>query len=123
MSYEFYKLLHLLGIVLLFSGLVSMLTMKIAGVPVEGALKKFVYITHGVGLLLILVSGFGIMARLQMIADIPKWIYIKLSVWLFMGGVITLIKRQGHLAWKLYTIIMCVFIVAAYVGITKPFTV
>lgn len=123
MSYEFYKLLHLVGIVLLFSGLVSLLTMKLAGIPIEGALKKFAYITHGVGLVLILVSGFGLLARLQLVAEIPKWVYIKLCVWLFMGGVATLIKRQGHLAWKLYTIIICVFIVAAYVGITKPFTV
>ena len=121
MSYEFYKLMHLVGIVLLFSGLVSMLTLKVAGIPVEGSVKKFSFITHGLGLLLILVGGFGLLARLQLMADMPKWVYVKLLVWLFMGGAISLVKRKGHLGWSLYIVLLCVFAIAGYVALSKPF--
>ena len=123
MSYEFYKIMHLLGIALLLSGLVALVILKVTGVAIEGTVKKFAFITHGVGLVLILVSGFGLLAKLQLMADFPKWAFIKLAIWLFMGGVATLIKKKGHMAWQLYTIIICVFLIAAYVGITKPFTV
>ncbi len=123
MSYELYKVLHLVGIVLLFSGLVSVLTIKLSGAALEGKQKKFAFMTHGIGLLLILISGFGLMARLGLVQEFPKWIFIKLSIWLFMGLVLALIKRkaQDH-AFKLYTILLSVFMVAAYVAITKPFS-
>jgi hypothetical protein len=123
MSYEFYKILHLLGIALLLSGLVTLVILKVTGVAIQGTVKKFALITHGIGLVLLLVSGFGLLARLQLMGDFPKWAYIKLAIWLFMGGVATLIKKKGHMAWQLYTIIMCIFLIAAYVGIAKPFTV
>ena len=64
MPYEFYKILHLTGLVLLFSGLVSLLTLKAIGAEVNGAAKKFSFIAHGIGLFLILLSGFGLLARL-----------------------------------------------------------
>lgn len=122
MSYEFYKVLHLLGIAFLLSGLVALVILKVTGVAIEGTVKKFAFITHGVGLLVILVSGFGLLAKLQLMADFPKWAFIKLAIWLFMGGVATLIKKKGHMAWTLYTLIMLIFLLAAYVGVTKPFT-
>ena len=120
MSYEFYKLLHLTGIVLLFSGLISMLTLKIAGVPLEGRNKKFSFMAHGLGLLLIIISGFGLLARLGLIQEIPRWVYIKLLIWLYFGGIVALIKRKAT-GWNFYVILICVFMLAAYVGITKPF--
>ena len=120
MSYEFYKLLHLTGIVLLFSGLVSMLTVKVAGQTLEGRTKKFSFMTHGLGLLLIIISGFGLLARLGMIQEIPNWVYVKLLIWLFFGGIVALIKRKAT-GWNFYVILICIFILAAYVGITKPF--
>jgi hypothetical protein len=122
MSYEFYKVLHLTGIILLFTGLVTLLTLKVSGQALEGKTKKFAYMTHGLGLLLIFVSGFGLMARLGMIQGFPKWIYIKLAIWLFFGGILAFIKRN-KINWNFYIILICVFMLAAYVAITKPFTI
>lgn len=120
MSYEFYKILHLTGLILLFSGLVSLLTLKATGAAVEGPARKFSFLTHGIGLFLILLSGFGLLARLELIRDLPTWIYIKLAIWLYFGLSIALIKRRGQLGWVLYVPMLVIFMAAAYLATNKP---
>jgi len=120
MSYEFYKILHLTGLVLLFSGLATLVTLKVAGVALEGPSRKFAFLSHGLGLFLLILSGFGLLARLGMVNGLPNWVYVKLAAWLFFGGVIALIKRK-NVGWKFYTVLVCIFIVTGYVAITKPF--
>ncbi len=121
MSYEFYKIMHLLGLVLLFSGLVGLLTVKMTGGKVEGSTKSLVFASHGIGLVLLLVGGFGLMARLQLTQAMPNWIYVKLAVWLFMGGAIGLVKRKGHIGWPLFLSLILFFLIAAYFAVYKPF--
>lgn len=121
MSYEFYKILHLTGLILLFSGLVSLLTLKATGAAVEGPAKKFSFIAHGIGLFLVLLSGFGLLARLGIVRDMPNWIYAKIVIWLYFGASIALIKRRGQLGWVLYIPMLIIFIIAAYLAVTKPF--
>lgn len=120
MSYEFYKVLHVTGLILLFSGLVSLLTLKIAGAAVEGSAKKFSFLTHGIGLFFILISGFGLLAKLNILSDMPNWIYVKLAIWLYFGITISLIKRKGHLGWVLYIPMLVIFMTAAYLATFKP---
>ena len=60
MSYQFYKLLHLIGVIILFSGIGAVLA------TANGTTKnKLASIANGVGLLVIFVAGFGLMARLN----------------------------------------------------------
>lgn len=119
MSLEFYKLLHIIGIVLLTTGLVGVLTLRWSGQTLFGKVKTFSFVTHGLGLVLILVSGFGLLARLGLFSAIPVWAYIKILVWGLMALAISLLKRKGHLGWPLYLAILFLFIVAAYNGIFK----
>jgi hypothetical protein len=121
MSYEIYKIIHLLGIVLLFSGLAGLLTVRMSGGQLAGSTKSLVFVTHGVGLLFLIVSGFGLLARLGLARDIPNWVFVKLAVWLFMGGAISLVKRKGQIGWPLYLSLLLVFLIAAYFAIFKPF--
>ena len=121
MPYEFYKILHMTGIVLLFSGLICLLTLKVTGVTVDGSAKKFAFITHGVGLFLLLLSGFGLLARLGLAQQMPNWVYIKILIWLVFGGILVLIKRKPKLGWSMYIPLLTIFIIAAYVAVTKPF--
>ena len=121
MSYEIYKMLHITGIVMLFSGLVVLLTMKVTGVPLEGTAKKFAFISHGVGLLITLVAGFGLLARLGLVSGLPNWVFAKLAIWLYFGVAIALIKRRGHLGWKLYIPLILVLMIASYIATTKAF--
>ncbi len=120
MSLEFYKLLHVTGIFLLVTGLVGVLILRWSGQTLFGKVKTFSFVTHGLGLVLILVSGFGLLARLGLFGSIPIWAYIKILVWGLMALAISLLKRKGHLGWPLYLGILFLFVVAAYNGIFKP---
>jgi len=121
MPYEFYKVLHLTGLILLFSGLMGLLMVKMTAGQLAGSTKKLIFISHGVGLLFILVSGFGLLARLGLVRELPHWIYIKLAIWLYFGGAIALIQRKAEKLGKpLYLMFLVVFILAASVAIYKP---
>ncbi len=121
MSYEFYKIIHLVGISLVLTGLAGLLTVKMSGGALEGTTKKLVFIGHGVGLLFIFVSGFGLLARLNMTQSMPGWVYGKIAVWLIFGGFATVLKRKGQVGTPLYIALIGIFTFAAYLAITKPF--
>lgn len=121
MSYEFYKIIHLTGIVLLFTGLVGLLTLKMAGAEVSGKTKKLVFSAHGLGAFLILLGGFGLLARLQLAANMPNWAYAKLAIWLLAASSISIVKRKGHLGWPIYLGLLVLFVTAAWLAILKPF--
>ncbi len=64
MSYEFYQTLHVLGLFLLFSSLgAAALHAMNGGTKESNPSRKWVAITHGVGLLFVLVAGFGLLAK------------------------------------------------------------
>jgi len=121
MSYEFYKIVHLTGIVLLFCGLVGLLTLKMAGAEVSGKTKKLIFSSHGVGAFLVLLGGFGLLARLNLAQNIPTWAYAKLLIWLLAGGAIALVKRKGQMGWPIFAILMILFITAECLAILKTF--
>ncbi|MBC7741411.1 MAG: SirB2 family protein [Bdellovibrionaceae bacterium] len=121
MSYEIYKIIHLLGLVLLFSGLTGLLTVRMSGGQLAGSTKSLVFVSHGVGLLLLLVSGFGLLARLGLTHDIPNWVFVKIAAWVVAGGAIALVKRKGHIGWPLFLSLIFVFLIAGYFAIFKPF--
>ena len=121
MSYEVYKIIHLIAIVLLFSGLVGLLTIQMSGGALTGKAKSLVFASHGVGLLLLLVSGFGLLARLGMISGLPGWVFAKLAIWLILGGALALVKRKGIIGWPIFLSLITIFGVAAYLAILKPF--
>lgn len=123
MSYEFYKIMHLTGVILVFTGLVGLLTIKMSGGTLVGKTKMLVFASHGVGLLLALVGGFGLMARLGMAQSMPTWIYGKLIIWFILGGAIALIKRKANIGGLLYGGLIAIFLVASYLAVMKPFTV
>ena len=121
MSYEFYKIFHLCGLMLLFFGLSSALTLKMAGAPFTGAVKKMAFITHGVGLLMMLVGGFGLLARLGFMGNMPNWALAKLGIWVLMGAGIALAKRKGQIGWPLMILFVGLGTTAAWLAVAKPF--
>jgi len=56
--------------------------------------RKFIAIMHGVGVTLVLVAGFGLLARLGIHWPWPLWVIVKLSVWLVIGAFPTLVYRR-----------------------------
>lgn len=120
-SYEVYKIVHLVSIVCLFSGMAGLLAVRMAGLELQPPVKKFVMITHGVGLTFLLISGFGLLARLGMIQNLPGWVYGKLVIWFIMGGILTLVKKKGQIGWPIFILLLAIFTTAAYFAVVKPF--
>lgn len=118
LSYQAYKMLHYLGFMLLFFGIGGVLIPTLAGIKIQGKPRIVAFISHGVGMLLLIVAGFGMLARLQL-EGIPAWIHLKLGVWLVLGLAIGLAKRRP--SWLLLVAIMAIAMIAPYVAIFKPF--
>lgn len=99
-SYELWKVIHVFGVLLLFVSLGSLAGMAAAG---RGAEARFQRMLHGIALLVVLLAGFALLATLQISApgSWGAWVWIKLVVWLLLGGSLALVRRQRHARWVL----------------------
>ena len=78
MSYVFYKILHLLCVISLFASLGALLALSASA---DKKYKKKLMILHGLASLVLLVSGFGLLARLGIFSTFPLWAVGKMLVW------------------------------------------
>jgi uncharacterized membrane protein SirB2 len=111
MSNQFYKIIHVVSIVLFFS--------TYAAAVVKPGSIKFEKILSGVAILLILVSGFGLLARLNvpMGAAWPLWVKVKLSIWIFIGALGHMVlKRFPKAAGKFLWASIGLLVVASYMA-------
>lgn len=121
MSYEFYKVLHILGLILLFFGFGGLLVAAYAKVELKKPARIMGFVTHGLGLLFILVSGFGMAARLGMGAGLPTWVQVKIGIWVLLGVGISLVRRKGYIGWPVAILLWGLGTSAAIIAINKPF--
>ncbi len=100
MSLEVYRVVHIAAILACFASLGGITVCAANGISKQNnPWRKQLAITHGVSLLLLLVSGFGMLARLG-IHTIPLWVIAKLLVWLALGGIIAVAYRgKASVAW------------------------
>jgi hypothetical protein len=121
MSFEFYKVLHIAGLLLTVFGLFGLIAVYWNDSAPKPALRKALMMSHGIGLLILLVAGFGLAARLNLMGQLPGWVYGKLGIWLLVGGAPALIKRQPKKAaiWLVVTLILV--LLAVTFAVTKPF--
>lgn len=118
MSFEFYKILHVVGVMLLFTALGGVTLHALSGGD-KG--RKLLAASHGVALLLLLVAGFGMIAKLKLAAPYPGWIWGKLVIWLLLGGAVVLPRKKPELAKPLFLALPLLGGVAAWLAIMKPF--
>ncbi len=116
LSYQTYKLLHYLGFMLLFFGIGGVFIPAMAGIKIQGKPRIAAFISHGLGMLFLIVAGFGMLARLQ-IDGIPGWIHVKLAVWLVLGLAIGIARRMP--SWLILIFIFLVALIAPYFAIYK----
>lgn len=121
MSYQFYKVLHLLGLILLFFGFGGLLVSAFAKVTLTKQARLMSFITHGLGLFLILLSGFGMAARLGLVSGLPAWVQAKIGIWTILGVSISLVKRKGYIGWPVAILLWGLGTTAAVIAINKPF--
>jgi hypothetical protein len=119
-SYENYKVMHLLGIALILLGLGMVMGGYANGKSISRQLRISAFASHGLGLLLALVGGFGMAARLGLVTGLPNWIYAKVIVWVLLGIGLSLAKRKAQWSPLLTFVFASLVAVAAGFAIWKP---
>ncbi len=115
--YTVYKVVHLSGLFMVIMGLAGLLLVRMAGTEPTKSVRKLAAITHGIGLMAVLVSGFGMLAG---VSPFPYWAVGKLLVWLFLGGEIALVLRKPSWAGMLWWITIAASGFAVYLVVYKP---
>lgn len=121
MSYEFYKVLHLGSLACLVLGCGLLLGAFAVNPDYKGPIRKWGFVMHGIGVALLLITGFGLLAKLGIMAAIPGWAIAKMGIWLCMGAMLTLIKRKPEWRNGMILAILILVSTAATLAITKPF--
>jgi hypothetical protein len=121
MSLSFYRILHFSSIMLLFFGLGAVLVSHYsAGGIIKVRARILAFATHGFGLVFILISGFGMLAKLNLIQTIPLWAYAKLAIWILLGFAISAARRRAGWAYGWTLVFLILGVTAAYLGEFKP---
>lgn len=115
MSHIAYKVIHLLGIFLLFAGLGGAWAVVAACTePTRAAARRLLMATHGTALVLILVAGFGMLARLGITGAWPLWVWIKVLIWILLGALPWVLKRIRRAPGLLFYLAPLLGAIAAY---------
>lgn len=116
---QVYKVIHLSGVLLVFLSLGGLIIRSLAGSDDKG-LKLMGVITHGIGMFLSLLGGFGFMARAGFEYG-QGWVIVKIVIWVILGGVIAIINRKPEACKALWFVILVLGITAAFMAGVKPF--
>lgn len=129
LSYGVYKVVHYLGIFLLVTALSVALgraaTESIGegeGRPTADPWRRRLAAAHGVALFLVLLGGFGMLARLGVDhgALFPGWIWAKLAIWVALAALVAT-RRSRVWAARALLLVPLLAVLAAVVAYTKPF--
>ena len=123
-SYQAYKVIHLFGVFLTLAALAGLALAAANGATRQtNQARKLISLSHGIGLLVILLGGFGLLARLGVMhgSAFPGWVWAKLAIWVTMGALVALPYRRPDLARTVFIVLPFLGAVAAWLAISKPF--
>lgn len=121
MTYEFYKVMHIIGLMFLFSGIAVIATLTLTGQLKKGGAKALGFALHGLGLILVLVAGFGMLARLNLMSALPSWVHAKIGLWVLLALAVSLLKRKQSLVYPILILCLAIGGAAGWIAIFKPF--
>ena len=122
MPYPIYKLIHFLGIFVLLTTLaVPAVHLLRGGTRADLPRRRLLAITHGVASFLILLGGFGMLARLGVVqGGLPGWILVKLAIWVALSAAFALTLRTATSARIVLVSAPLLALAAAAVALYKP---
>jgi len=124
LPYSFYKIVHILGIALALVSLGGFAVHALnGGAKSDNSARKLLIGMHGTGAFLILLGGFGLLARLNFPhgQGFPGWIWVKLGVWLAVAAIVMLPYRKPNAARPMLLAVPLLAVTAALMAVYKPF--
>jgi hypothetical protein len=119
--YAIYRLLHLGGMFAMFMALGGIaLHVVNGGTKQSNVGRKLTASLHGTALFIILLGGFGMLARLGIAqSGLPPWIYAKLGIWAVMAVMGTVMYRTPVIAKWMLVALPLLGMVAAWLAVGK----
>ena len=105
-----YKIIHLIGI--------SALALGVGGMMAGGSNRRPFAICQGVGLVVMLVSGFGLLAKLQL--GFPHFALVKTVLWVVIALLPMLARRLKLPVAAAMLISLTLVGIMAWLGVMKP---
>jgi hypothetical protein len=110
MDYTVYKLIHLIGIAAVALGTGGMLA--------SGSNRKTFAIWQGVGLLVMLVSGFGLLAKLHL--GFPHFAIVKTILWVLLAVMPVILRKLKAPLSAAIVVSLTLVGILAWLGVAKP---
>lgn len=121
MSYEFYKMLHVIGLLWAFASLGGLIVHVLNGGNRESnSANRLLAISHGVSLLVVFVSGFGMHAKLG-IQGFPGWFILKILLFFVVGGMVRLPYLLPAQSKTFFFLLPALAALGAWLALYKPF--
>lgn len=125
-SRDLYEIVHIVGIALVMLAFGGIVMHAAEGGTWKGPRsRRVVKVAHHLGMFLILLGGFGMLARIGIakggIATFPGWLWAKIVVFLILGGTVSLPYKQPKLALPAFFLTPALAGLAVYFALYKPF--
>ena len=121
-SHQLYNLVHVIGIVLVVTALAGAAVLaRTRGDHEARETRRMLAVLHGIGAFLVLLGGFGMLARLDIVqGGLPGWIWVKLGVWAALAAALLLPYRRPAMARALVLSLPVLVGLAAWMALYKP---
>jgi len=110
MDYTTFKIIHLVGL--------AAVTMGLGGMIAGGTGRKGFAILQGLALLVMLVSGFGLLGKLKL--GFPHFAMAKVGLWLVLGVLPVVLRRLRAPGIIGIVFTLAIVSVLAWLGVVKP---
>ena len=123
MPYPIYKLIHFLGMFAMVAALAATSMHAIrGGTRADNPERRVLGATHGIAAFLVLLGGFGMLARLGLVqGGLPGWVVVKLLIWVVLLAALAVPYRGRGYARALLVALPLLAVSAAAVALYKPF--
>jgi len=108
--YPIYQIFHLVGLAALAIGT--------GGMMANGSNRKLFAIWQGVGLLVILVAGFGMLASHQL--GLPHFAIVKTILWVLVAAMPVILRKLKAPITAGILVSLTLVGILAWLGVTKP---